>query len=86
MERWARRQYARSTHALAPTQGELPLGPDDRPPRDQWKRAIAQARAEIRALIEDGQLSHDEISDAWIAQWAADLFQTEPPVSSASSP
>jgi len=84
MERWARRQYARSADAPTPIQRELPLGPDDRPPRDPWERAIAQARAEIRALIEEGQLSHDEISDAWIAQWAADLFQAEPLMSSAS--
>ena len=70
MERWARRQYARSARAPAPTQGELP---------------IAQARAEIRTLIEEGQLSHDEISDPWIAQWAADIFQAEPPVSAGAS-
>ncbi|MFD2429603.1 hypothetical protein ACFSUK_18635 [Sphingobium scionense] len=78
MERWARRQYARSARAPAPIQGELPLGPDDRPPRDPWEKAIAQARAEIRTLIEEGQLSHDEISEPWIAQWAADIFQAEP--------
>lgn len=78
MERWARRQYARSALAPTPIQGELPLGPDDRLPRDPWERAIAQARAEIRALIEEGQLSHDEISEPWIAQWAADIFQAEP--------
>tara|TARA_R110000868_G_scaffold402710_2_gene679248 strand:+ start:27984 stop:28970 length:987 start_codon:yes stop_codon:yes gene_type:complete len=84
MESWTRRQYARPTHARTPIQGELPLGPDDRAPRDPWEGAIAQARAEIRALIEEAQLSHDEISDAWIAQWAANLFQAEPLVSSAS--
>jgi hypothetical protein len=85
MERWARRQYARSARALTPIQGELPLGPDDRPPRDPWERAIAQARAEIRTLIEEGQLSHDEISEPWIAQWAADLFQAEPLISAGIS-
>ena len=40
---------------------------------------VMQARAEIRALIEERQLSHDEISQPWIAQWAADIFQVEPP-------
>jgi hypothetical protein len=85
MERWARCQYARSARSPAPLQGELPLGPDDRLPRDPWKRAIAQARAEIRALIEEGQLSHDEISDPWIAQWAADIFQDEPLVTAGDS-
>ena len=29
--------------------------------------------AEIRALIESGDLEHDEVTEAWVEQWAADL-------------
>ncbi|MFZ2995168.1 DUF7221 family queuine tRNA-ribosyltransferase-like protein [Sphingobium sp.] len=80
MENWARRQYARSASAMPPIQGELALAPDECPPHDPWERAIVQARAEIRELIEEGQLAHDEIAQPWIEQWAADIFQAPPPL------
>jgi hypothetical protein len=54
MENWARRQYASSASPMPPIQGELAFAPDERSPRDPWERAIAQARAEIRELIEEG--------------------------------
>ena len=36
---------------------------------------IAAPRAEINALIEEGQLDHDELIEPWIEQWAADLYR-----------
>lgn len=44
-------------------------------PIDPWEAAIAQARAEIRDLIESGDLDHDEVIEPWIEQWAADIFR-----------
>ncbi|SDA36002.1 hypothetical protein [Sphingomonas sp. NFR15] len=44
-------------------------------PSDPWEAAIAQARAEIRALIESGDLDHDELTFPWIEQWAADIYR-----------
>ena len=44
-------------------------------PTDPWEAAIAQARAEIRALIESGDLGHDELTFPWIEQWAADIYR-----------
>lgn len=42
---------------------------------DPWEAAIAQARAEIRDLIEAGELDHDELTAPWIEQWAADIYR-----------
>lgn len=44
-------------------------------PSDPWELAIAQARMEIRALIESGDLEHDELTLPWIEQWAADIYR-----------
>ncbi|WP_369825681.1 hypothetical protein [Novosphingobium sp. HII-3] len=44
------------------------------PPGDPWNAAIEDARAEICALIETGDLDHDQLTEAWIEQWAADLY------------
>lgn len=75
MERWYRRQCSRAT---APPI-DLPEAADDLPRAlptdDPWEQAIIGARAEIRALIETGDLDHDEITAGWIEQWAADLYQ-----------
>lgn len=46
-------------------------------PIDPWEAAIAQARIEIRELIESGDLDHDEVFEPWIEQWAADIFHGE---------
>lgn len=40
-----------------------------------WDQAICDARAEIRSLIESGDLDHDEITTGWIEQWASDLYR-----------
>ncbi|KEQ53762.1 DUF7221 family queuine tRNA-ribosyltransferase-like protein [Sphingobium chlorophenolicum] len=44
-------------------------------PGDPWEAAIAQARSEIRALIESGDLDHNELTLPWIEQWAADIYR-----------
>lgn len=44
------------------------------PPSDPWNAALAAARREIGELIEMGDLDHDQLTDSWIEQWAADLY------------
>ena len=73
MERWYRTQCARTLE----TPRHLPEAAASAPPpptADPWERAIAQARAEIRALIESGDLDHDEITTGWIETWAAEIY------------
>jgi hypothetical protein len=48
---------------------------DSAVPSDPWEAAIGQARSEIRALIESGDLDHDELTLPWIEQWAADIYR-----------
>jgi hypothetical protein len=45
--------------------------PSPRCPRESW---ISAARAESRALIEAGELDHDEIVHGWIESWSSDLL------------
>jgi len=74
MEHWLGRQQSR----LSQRPQRLPqesYAPQDPPPDDTWEQAIAQARAEIRDLIEAGDLDHDEITAPWIEQWAADIYR-----------
>lgn len=74
MEHWVRAQRCRLRHA--PRQvpvglpAEVPAGPSN-----PWETAIAQARREIRDLIESGDLDHDDTTTAWIEQWAADIYR-----------
>ncbi|WP_454887933.1 deazapurine DNA modification protein DpdA family protein [Sphingomonas oryzagri] len=75
MERWTRRQMERRCEAVRPLQRELALPAPQDCRDDPWERAIAAAREEIRTLIEDGDLDHDEITIGWIEQWAADIYQ-----------
>ena len=73
MERWYHTQCARTLE----TPRHLPEAAASAPPpptADPWERAIAQARAEIRALIESGDLDHDEITTGWIETWAAEIY------------
>lgn len=74
LEHWTRAQLAR----LREPPKQLPIAaipPDIASPDDPWEAAIAAARIEIRALIESGDLEHDEITEAWVEQWAADLYR-----------
>jgi hypothetical protein len=74
MSTWLRRQRR---EALLPARQLRPEAekPKPRPSSDPWEQAIATARAEINALIEEGQLDHDELIEPWIEQWAADLYR-----------
>lgn len=74
MERWVSAQRARlirPPHQLPQIQST----PRDPRPADLWEAAIAQARSEIRDLIEGGELDHDELTMPWIEQWAADIYR-----------
>lgn len=44
---------------------------------DPWEIAIRQARSQIRALIESGDLAHDEVTAGWVEAWAADLHRAQ---------
>lgn len=73
LEHWLDAQHAR----LAARPRRLPqtLAAEPEPsPNDPWEIAIAQARGQIRALIEAGELDHDEVTALWVEQWAADLL------------
>ncbi|MDB5580814.1 MAG: hypothetical protein JWR80_5990 [Bradyrhizobium sp.] len=72
LEAWVLRQHkclAVPERFPAPATNNLP----ERTAESPWEAAVARARAEIRALIEAGDLDHDEITDAWVESWAADL-------------
>ncbi|PBN42964.1 hypothetical protein [Sphingobium sp. D43FB] len=74
MERWVGAQRARLSER--PVQLTVQRQPPPRDgPSDAWETAIAQARAEIRDLIEAGDLDHDELTAPWIEQWAADIYR-----------
>jgi hypothetical protein len=83
LESWVRRQHQ---YLAAPGRSSAPSAKiaSEVVPAGAWEAAIGRARAEIRALIESGDLDHDEIVDGWIEGWAADLL-TEIPAR-ASSP
>ena len=74
MQRWARIQLQRLREPprIMARQVQLQAAP---PPKDRWEYAIATARAEIRALIESGDLDHDTLTTGWIETWAADLYR-----------
>lgn len=73
MERWTSTQLDRLQKPArhAPTSLAVTVASSR---SDPWERAIAQAHAEVRALIETGDLSHDDITAGWIEAWAADLL------------
>ncbi len=76
MERGVRAQHA---HLHEPRR-QLPVqAPATEPARteDPWEVAIAEARQQIRELIESGDLDHDETTAPWIEQWAADIYREQ---------
>ena len=75
MQRWTGKQFSRLANASAARQPELLLPVQETPPSDRWEQAIAQARAEVRLLVEDGEIGHEDISSLWIEQWAADIYR-----------
>jgi hypothetical protein len=74
MAQWVAAQQARLSGPPLRLPHHRPTDPDAAP-SDSWKAAIAQARTEIRELIESGDLDHDEITAPWIEQWAADIYR-----------
>lgn len=74
MEHWLHTQRARLSESARQLPVRAPAMPDPSP-SDAWEAAIAQARSEIRALIESGDLDHDELTAPWIEQWAADIYR-----------
>lgn len=75
MEAWTTRQLARLRAPDGNRQPELPLLRADPCPNDPWEHAIAQARAEIRQLVEDGEIGHEDVTALWVEQWAADIHR-----------
>jgi hypothetical protein len=76
MERWTSAQLARLQERPCHAIGVQPACPPEES-TDPWEHAIVRARAEIRDLIESGDLSHDEITASWIEAWAADVLAEE---------
>ena len=77
LEAWLAAQNAK----LRARPTRLPIAaaaPADVAPADPWEAAIAQAQAEIRALIETGDLDHSELTAPWLEQWAADIYRDRP--------
>lgn len=75
MERWLARQHETLNREEC-RQGAHVTHPEDNSgqPEDPWQMALAEARIQIRGLIENGDLSHDEVTSGWTEQWAADLL------------
>ncbi len=74
MERWTHPQLVRLTEPPRRLRHQAVRSCSSFP-ANAWEAAIRHARAEIRDLIESGDLDHDEITDAWIEQWAADIYR-----------
>lgn len=74
MEHWVRVQLKRLRQRPRRLAQQSPAVEPTRPP-GPWERAIAEARQQMRELIESGDLDHDETTSAWIEQWAADIYQ-----------
>src|SRR3546814_14042960 len=75
MQAWTASQFARLRGSAALRQPELFLPQPDPQPADAWEQAIAQARAEIRTLVEDGDIGHEDVTTLWVEQWAADIYR-----------
>ena len=75
MQAWTANQFARLRRDAVPRQSELFLPQSDQVPADPWEQAIAQARAEIRSLVEDGDIGHEDVTTLWVEQWAADIYR-----------
>lgn len=73
LERWTRRQVAKTLEAKRSTPWTIATVRNDRP-RDPWRRAILIAEEEIREAIRTGDIAHDDITALWVEPWAADIF------------
>ena len=74
MARWTGRQLDRLREPVRAVQQmlDLPIGQ----PRnsDPWEQALTSARQQIRDLIEQGEIGFEQITEAWVVEWAADLL------------
>ena len=77
MQHWVTGQQRRLAARALRLPQQLHAEPDTLP-TDPWEAAIAQARADIRDLIESGDLDHDELTALWVEQWAADIYRERP--------
>ncbi|MBB4859178.1 hypothetical protein HNO88_002507 [Novosphingobium chloroacetimidivorans] len=68
LERWTAAQRYRAAAPARATQSELALPPPEPSHNDRWEAAIATAREQIRSLIEEGQLDHDEVTASWVQE------------------
>ncbi|WP_242121377.1 DUF7221 family queuine tRNA-ribosyltransferase-like protein [Sphingomonas lacusdianchii] len=74
MERWTSTQLDRLAEAPRHLDPAAAVPVQHNVPSDPWEAAIVRAREQIRDLIESGDLSHDEVTAAWVEAWAADLY------------
>lgn len=74
LARWVVAQHGRLASPPLRLPHQKPMEPDPTPD-DPWEAAITQARAEIRDLIESGDLDHDEVTAPWVETWAADIYR-----------
>ena len=74
MARWVSAQHAQLASRPLRLPHHRPADPAPTP-SEPWEAAISQARAEIRDLIESGDLDHDEMTAPWVEQWAADIYR-----------
>jgi hypothetical protein len=78
LERWFHVQHARLREPATRLTIE-PAAANDDGVHGPWEQAIADARREIRDLIESGDLDHTEITAGWVEQWAAELHHARAP-------
>ena len=76
MARWVSAQHAQLASRPLRLPHHRPADPAPTP-SEPWEAAISQARAEIRDLIESGDLDHDEMTAPWVEQWAADIYREQ---------
>ncbi len=75
MTRWVRQQTRRLQEPPIPVQASLDLPVAAHAGTiDPWEAAVAAARDQIRSMIMDGEIAHNQITETWIAEWAADLI------------
>lgn len=72
MARWTGRQLDRLREPAPAIQHMLDLSAVEPQNPDPWAQALAHARQQIRDLIEQGEIGFEQITDAWILEWAAD--------------
>lgn len=74
MARWTSRQLERLTEPARPVQHLLDLPTVPQRHIDPWEQVLADARQQIRELVEQGEISFRQITESWVAEWAADLL------------